>query len=83
MNTAFLLVVIISVSLIIALAQEPSRPEQGVDPIQPIHPRFAYANLPDTMDVGTVLVRSVSGRAVDEQGNVLLHHELRFLFPKS
>ena len=51
MNTAFLLVVIISVSLIIALAQEPSRPEQGVDPIQPVDPGFAYPNLPDTMDV--------------------------------
>ena len=83
MNTAFLLVVIISVSLIIALAQEPSRPEQGVDPIQPVDPGFAYPNAPDTMDLGTVLVRSLSGPAVDEQGTVLLHHELRFLFPKS
>lgn len=83
MNKAFLLVVIISVSLIIALAQEPSRPEQGVDPIQPGDPGFAYPNAPDTMDLGAVLVRSLSGRAVDEQGNVLLRHELRFLFPKS
>ena len=69
--------------LIIALAQEPSRPEQGVDPIQPVDPGFAYPNVPDTMDLGAVLVRSLSGCAVDEQGNVLLHHELRFLFPKS
>src|SRR5262249_1678693 len=38
MNKALLLVVIISVSLTIALAQEPSRPEQSVDPIQPVEP---------------------------------------------
>ena len=67
MNKALLLVVIISVSLIIALAQEPSRPEQGVDPIQPVDPGFAYPNAPDTMDLGTVLVRSLSGHAVDER----------------
>ena len=46
MNKALLLVVIILVSLTIALAQEPSRPEQGVDPIQPVDPRFAYPNAP-------------------------------------
>ena len=46
-------------------------------------PGFAYPNAPDTMDLGTVLVRSLFGRAVDEQGIVLLHHQLRFLFPKS
>ena len=67
MNKALLLVVIISVSLTIALAQEPSRPEQGVDPIQPVDPGFAYPNAPDTMDLGTVLVRSLSGLAVDEK----------------
>jgi hypothetical protein len=38
MNKALLFVVIISVSLTTALAQEPSRPEQGVDPIQPVDP---------------------------------------------
>ena len=83
MNKALLLVVIISVSLTIAFVQEPSRPEQEVDPIQPVDPGFAYPNAPDTMDLGTVLVRSLSGRAVNEQGIVLLHHQLRFLFPKS
>ena len=83
MHKARLLVVIISVSLTMALAQEPSRPEQGVDPMQPVEPGCAYPNAPDTMDLGTVLVRSLSGRAVDERGIVLLHHELRFLFPKS
>ena len=40
-------------------------------------PGFVYPNAPDTMDLGTVLVRSLSGHAVDEQGNVLLHHERR------
>jgi hypothetical protein len=83
MNKALLLVVIIAVSLTIALAQEPSRPEQGVDPIQPVDPGFAYPNAPDTMDLGTVLVRSLSGCTVDEQGIVLLQHQIRFLFPKS
>jgi hypothetical protein len=83
MNKALLLVVIILVSLTIALAQEPSRPEQGVDPIQPVDPRFAYPNAPDTTDLETVLVRSLSGRAVDEQSNVLLRHQPRFSFPKS
>ena len=83
MNKALLLVVIISVSLTIALAQEPSRPEQGVDPNEPVDPGFTYPNAPDTMDRGTVLVRSLYGRAADEQGIVLLYHQLRFLFPKS
>ena len=67
MNKTLLLVVIISVLLTIALAQEPSRSEQGVDPIQPVEAGFAYPNAPDTMDLGTVLVRSLAGHAVDER----------------
>ena len=62
MNKAFLLVVIISVSLIIALAQEPSRPEQGVDPLQPVDPGFAYPNAPDTVEPRNG-VRAVTLRA--------------------
>ncbi len=81
MNKALLLVVI-TVSLTIALAQEPSRPEQGVDPIQPVEPGFAYPNAPDTMDLGTVLVRSLSGHAVDERA-LFSFITIRFLFPKS